>query len=139
MPYAAYTKVPVDKTKTEIERTLSRYGADRFMYAVQPKGATIVFEASNRRLRFDLPLPEGTRDKDDQKRRVAWRALLLCIKAKLESVASKIETFEEAFLSHVVLPNGETVGESLSTPLREIYEGGKMQPLLPDYSAKGAP
>ena len=39
-----------------------------------------------------------------------WRALLLVIKAKLESVESGIETFEEAFASQIVLANGQTVG-----------------------------
>jgi hypothetical protein len=30
--YAAHTKVPIDRTKAEIERTLGRYGADHFAY-----------------------------------------------------------------------------------------------------------
>lgn len=132
--YAAYTKVPVQKTKTDIETTLTRYGADRFAYFVEPMKAIIVFEAHARRLRFDLPLQEGASEKDEQKRRQQWRALLLCIKAKLESVASGIESFEEAFLAHVVLPDGQTVGENLKTPLDQIYKEGKVTPLLPDYS-----
>jgi hypothetical protein len=32
MAYAEQTKVPVEQTKAEIERTLVRYGADRFAY-----------------------------------------------------------------------------------------------------------
>ena len=32
MVYAAKTKVPIEKTKTEIETMLKRHGADRFMY-----------------------------------------------------------------------------------------------------------
>src|SRR5262245_43139364 len=109
-PYAATTKVPVEQTRAEIERTLSRYGAQRFAYFTEKGRAIIVFEANERRLRFDLPLPEGNKDSDAQKRRQKWRALGLAIKSKLEGVQSGIETFEEAFLAHVVMPDGETVG-----------------------------
>jgi len=131
MPYAEYTKVPVEKTKTDIEQILTRYGADRFAYFVETGKAIIVFEAHERRLRFDLPLQAGEKEKDQRRRREQWRALLLCIKAKLESVASSIETFEEAFLAHVVLPDGQTVHQHVSPRLDQIAKGGEMQALLP--------
>lgn len=131
MPYAEHTKVPVEKTKTEIEQTLKRYGADRFAFFTESGKAIIVFEAHNRRLKFDLPLPVGERDSEQKARRQKWRALLLCIKAKLESVASKIETFEEAFLAHVVMPDGHTVGEHTLPAITQAYDTGKMLPLLP--------
>jgi hypothetical protein len=129
--YAAHTKVPVDRSKTEIERTLRRYGADRFAYFTETGKAIIVFEAHDRRLRFDLPMPGGESERDAQARRQKWRALLLCIKAKLESVQSKIETFEEAFLAHVVMPDGKTVAEHAIPAIASVYQGGHMQPLLP--------
>ncbi len=137
MPYANRTRVPIDKTKTEIERTLTRYGADRFAYFVESTKAIIMFEAHGRRLRFDLPLPDGKGDRVDQARKQRWRALLLAIKAKLESVASKIETFDEAFLSHVVLPDGKTVHEHVAPRLAQLANGGEMQPLLPGPQSGG--
>lgn len=131
MAYAEQTKVPVEQTKAEIERTLVRYGADRFAYFTEAGKAVIVFEAKDRRLRFDLPLPSGDGDKEQKVRRQKWRALLLCIKAKLESVASGIESFEEAFLAHVVLPNGQTVADHIAPRIAESYEGNKMLALMP--------
>lgn len=131
MVYAEKTKVPVEKTKTEIEQTLKRYGADRFAYFTQAGSAMIVFEAKDRRLRFDLPLPDEKKDREGRQARQKWRALLLCIKAKLESVASEIETFEEAFLAHVVMPDGKTVGEHTRERIAVAYQGGDMPPLLP--------
>lgn len=131
MAYAEQTKVPVEQTKTEIERTLVRYGADRFAYFTESGKAVIVFEAKDRRLRFDLPLPAGEGDKEQKLRRQKWQALLLCIKAKLESVASGIESFEEAFLAHVVLPDGQTVGNYVAPCIAESYEGNKMVALMP--------
>jgi hypothetical protein len=91
--------------------------------------AIILFEAHVRRLRFDLPLPDGKGDRADQARKQRWRALLLCIKAKLEAVASNIETFEEAFLAHVVMPDNRM---DIRPPrIAQIAKRGEMQPLLP--------
>jgi hypothetical protein len=130
-PFASKTKVPVDQTRNEIERPLVRYGACKFAYFSEETRAIIVFEAENRRLRFDLPLPEGTTEKVAQARRQKWRALLLAIKSKLESVQSHIETFEEAFLAHVVMPDGMTVGEHTKTSIASAYKGEPMPALLP--------
>src|ERR1700754_3692911 len=131
MAYASKTDVPVDRTRTEIEATLKKYGADRFAYYSEAGRAIIVFEASKRRIRFDLPVPEGEAPKEQQTRRSRWRALLLCIKAKLETVESKIETFEEAFLAHVVLPDGMTVGHHTQKTIEQAYSGNQMVAMLP--------
>lgn len=131
MAYAEKTKVPVDRSRTEIEQTLQRYGATRFAYFTEAGKAIVVFEAKDRRLRFDLPVPAGDSDKDKQIARQKWRALGLCIKAKLESVTSGIETFEEAFLAHVVMPDGLTVLQHTHERIQVAYKGGEMQALLP--------
>lgn len=131
MAYAEYTKVPVEQTRAEIERTLKRYGADRFAYFGEDTRAMIVFEAKNRRIQFTLPLPGEKNDKNGRITRQKWRALGLCIKAKLESVDSNIETFEEAFLAHVVMPDGKTVAEHTAERIAQAYDGGSMVPLLP--------
>ena len=131
MAYAERTRVNVDQTKIEIEKTLKRYGAKRFAFLDEEGRAVIMFEAHERRVRFDLSLVEGDRERDVVERRRRWRALLLCIKAKLESVLSNIETFEEAFLAHVVMPDGKTVAQHALEPIAVAYQGGKMQPLLP--------
>ncbi len=52
------------------------------------------------------------------------RALLLVIKAKLESVESGIETLEQAFLAHVVMANGQTVYERISEGIALEYLTG---------------
>lgn len=131
MTYASYTKVPVEKSRTDIEKVLKRYGATKFAYFTETSRAIIVFEANDRRIRFDLPLPEGDSEKEQRQRREKWRALLLCIKAKLESVESKIETFEIAFLAHIVMPDGMTVAQHAQPVISQAYKEGKMLPLLP--------
>jgi hypothetical protein len=131
MAYAERTSVPVDQSKMEIEKTLTKYGAKSFGYFSEGGRAVVVFEANARRIRFDLPLPAGDTGKEAQIKRQRWRALLLCVKAKLESVEAKIETFEEAFLAHVVMPDGQTVMQVAAPRIKQAYDGGKMLPLLP--------
>jgi hypothetical protein len=67
----------------------------------------------------------------EQACRSRWRALFLCIKAKLESIESGIETFEDAFLAHIQMPDGKTVAEHVKPNIAIAYQTNPMQPLLP--------
>lgn len=135
--YAKKTKVTIEKSRTEIERLLQRYGATRYVQSIEPDRGIILFEAHDRRLRFDLPLPKAGSPKADAERRRRWRALTLSVKAKLESVASGIETFEQAFYANIVLPNGLTVYQASRDAVEIAYKtGGTPALLLPDYSNK---
>ena len=145
--YAEHTSVSPEKSKMEIERTLSRYGATAFMTGWGNGKALITFEAQCRRVKFVLPIPERTARefthrgytrlaqsaadaRYDQEIRRRWRALALAIKAKLEVVQTGIATFEEEFMAHIVLPNGSTVGEWMGPQIESSYRGGSMPPLL---------
>lgn len=133
--YAENTKVPVENSKNEIEKILKRFGADQFGYGSKEDGAVIVFRAQGRHVRFLLPLPgpkERFTKKDgrEQEVRRRWRSLTMCVKAKLESVATDIETFEESFMAHIVLPNGMTIAEHAKPLIEQAYTDGKMPPLL---------
>lgn len=150
MHYAEKTSVSSDKSRNEIERTLIRYGASKFSYGWDSDGrAIIAFVAKGRMIRFDLPLPDqaseefhstpsGRRRRDataayvawEQACRQRWRALALAIKAKLEAVECNIATFEEEFLAHIVLPNGETVGDWVIPQVEQSYATKKMPKLL---------
>jgi hypothetical protein len=86
-------------------------------------------------VRFEMEVPTA-----DQQARQKWRALLLCLKAKLEAVESDIFSFEEEFLAHVVMPDGKTVGQHVVPGIRTMIESGVMpKSLLPDYSRKNQP
>ncbi len=107
------------------------------------------FSMSDRQVRFVLPLPkynEHTKtDKGktrtstqasiayEQACRARWRALLLCIKAKLESAQSGIEEFETAFLGQIVMPNGKTMEELVRPQIAIAYETKKVHPLQLGY------
>jgi hypothetical protein len=126
--------VPVDRTKIEIEMMLADYGASHFAYVVDPRGAMVIFEAQGQRLRFNVPLQEGAGPKAVRSRNQRWRELLQCIKAKLDSVTSGIESFMEAFLAHVIVQDERTVYEHVASRIVQSAEGEVMKPLLPELS-----
>lgn len=128
--YAVHTKVPAVQSRAEIEKTLARYGAEGFLYGQADGNAMVMFRMNDRHIKFTVPLPEG-----EKPIRQRWRALLLVIKAKLESVESDIETFEAAFMANIVLPDGKTVGEIMRPQIKSAYDTGNMPPLLPHYGS----
>ena len=152
--YAKDTAVDSGKSRAEIERTLTRYGATGFMYGWDQDRAIVGFVANGRQVKFVLPLPDrnarefthtpsrGYRRTAEQQEqafeqgvRQRWRALALVIKAKLEAVEAGIVTFEQEFAMHMMLPHGATVGEWVIPQLREVYENNEMPALLPGGSS----
>ncbi len=141
--FAERTTVSVEKSKVEIEKLLVRYGAEEFVSGWTGKTAQILFVMKSKRIKFILHLPVESEYKNvaqyAQANRQRWRALLLCIKAKFESVASAITTFEEEFLPHFVIPgDGRTLGEIMIPQLKNSYDSQKaLPPLLSQSIANG--
>ncbi len=144
MAYAKNTAVPVERSRAEIERTLSRYGATRFGTMTEPDGATIYFEHKGRQIQLRVPMPprddkqftrgrrswrtvaNSERDRRyEQEYRRSWRVLLITVKAMLEAVDSKVLTFDQAFLAHIVIPGtAKTLGDALLPRLDALHAGG---------------
>jgi hypothetical protein len=141
--YAEGTTVPVDRSKAEIERILNRYGAAGFGYMTKGNQAAIMFLAHGKQIRFILPLPspdefkaayrKSASERYQQELKRRWRAITLAIKAKLEVVQTGITEFEKEFLAYIVLPNGQTVAETVLPAIEESYRTGKVQALLPGW------
>ena len=152
--YAQHTGVPIERSRGEVEKTLTRYGADRFAYGWDGGTWVVGFRAHGKFLKFVVPVPDKKADgiatsPKGRRRRVAaieriwdqecrrrWRSLSLAIKAKLEMVESGISTFEVEFLPYIILPSGETVGNWLAPQLDTIYKSGKMPKALPMWSGE---
>lgn len=151
MPYAQFTEVPIEKTKAEIERLVSRAGASSFLagYDGATGRAMIAFALKGWNIRLSLNLPksasdcahdaagrtrslEGAQRAMEQEHRARWRALLLVVKAKFEGVDRGIETLEHAFLADIHLADGRTVGEHAIPELQDALKSGRlvMRPLL---------
>jgi hypothetical protein len=134
--YAADTRVPVAQSRAEIERILEKHKAKQYGTAVDYDllQARVQFRLHDRIVRFLIALPDqkkiGTGKRFEQAERQKWRALLLVIKAKLESVENAIETFEEAFLANIVMPNDQTVSQIVRPLIGEAYKNSKMPKAL---------
>ncbi len=147
--YAANTSVSSNKSRDEIERTLTKYGANSFMYAWEGNSAVIGFRMQHKMVRLMLRMPHLS-DREfittptgrqrsastavlahQQAIRQRWRSLSLVVKAKLEAVESGITTFEEEFLAHILLPDNTTAGDYLLPQIEKVYETGEMPAMLP--------
>ena len=136
MSYAQHTSIPAGTTKGQIEVMLVRRGATGFISGWKDNNAFIAFEFKGRAIRFLLPLPNRTnnlythsangklRSIDAQNTawnqacNARWRALYLVLKAKLEAIDTSIVSLEDEFLSHIQLPTGLTIGETIIPQLK---------------------
>jgi hypothetical protein len=141
MKYAAQTEVSAEKSQAEIQKIVTQYGATGFMCGWQDNSAMVAFSMQGKSVKFILPLPnradkkithyhhrhrgwvlrtqDAARKEWDQQTRQRWRALALCIKAKMEAVQCGITTFEHEFLAHFLTTNGETVGQIIIPQLND--------------------
>jgi hypothetical protein len=130
--YADKTRVPVAQSRAEIERLLEKHKAKQYGTAVDYDQliARVQFKLHDRIVRFVIALPDpkklGKGVQLERAERQKWRALLLVIKAKLESVENAIETFEESFLSQIVMPNDQTVAQLVKPHIAAGYKDGRM-------------
>ena len=160
MPYAENTTVPVEKSRAELEQMLMRAGAlqystshdvEKGAVAVQftivsggglervrqyrivlqlPKLEDIARMRSRRTGRVVTRSPEETRKAHEQACRERWRALVLAVKAKLVLIQPGTSSFEQEFLSNLLLENGETVYERIEAGIHQTYLTGRSTPLL---------
>lgn len=153
--YAKETSVPVDRSKAEVEKILTRYGAEQFMYGTDNNRAVIYFRMEGRHVKFvmDLPSdqdrtsthtptgqhrsPNALKTALDKEIRRRWRAMVLIIKAKLEAIQSGLVTFEAEFLPYFMLPNGQTVAEWAGPGIEQAYQTGQMPKQLPGLGETG--
>ena len=135
--YAERTIVPVERSKTEIERLLVAAGANSVATLMETERAALAFKMNGRNYRFLVPLTaaphsRGARVIDRaQVHRQRWRALALIVKAKLEAARSGITSLETEMLPYAVLPGGRTVADEALPALERAYSSGRDVPLLP--------
>lgn len=125
--YAQDTKVPVERSRTELEQLITKHGAHQILIGTDSEQglALVQFRIADRNVKMRFEVSQKPQDA-----RRKWRQMLLITKAKLELVADGGSTIEREFLADVMLPNGATVGEALAPQLAGAYKSGKMPPLL---------
>lgn len=145
--FAADTRVPVERSRAEIDRLLSRAGASEVAFHWRAgEGAVVAFDLSGRLIRVALPMapraqfertatgrersPRAVEDRYRQEERRRWRALALFLRAKLEAVESGISTLDQEFLAYLVVGGGDTVGDRLIPQLEQALRDGDQLPRL---------
>jgi hypothetical protein len=149
--YAENTKVSPSRSREEVEKILTRYGASSFASGQDRDQIMFAFVAKDRSVRIRVPMPRmderrfthtptGLRrpepasiEAHGQAVRQRWRSLALVVKAKLEAVESGIVSFDEEWAAFLVLPDGQTVGDHLLPKITEAYASGQVPALLPTY------
>lgn len=142
--YAENTQVSESKSKVELDELLRKWKATNVAVGGSDFEAICYFAINGWHVKFRMPMPtdaEAARhakrrynwrapeqaQKDqwvEQERRRRWRALVLTIKAKLVGVENAVESFEQAFLAHLVIEGGETVGNRVVPMLAEAKANG---------------
>jgi len=148
MVYAEGTEVSVERSIQEAQSLLRRHAILDVGVTTTRAGGRIQFRTAERAVQFTvlapgmdddavLFYPSGkTRPPKDRPKRVEqvererWRALVLTLKAKLESVEAGVETVEQAFLAQILLPDGTTVADQVTPALERAYATGVSANLL---------
>jgi hypothetical protein len=134
------TSVPVDRSQGQIRKLLNEAGASRLAFSEERdddgrRWAAVAFVIGVHGVRLRVPLkPVDEREvrvklrrartktehqiRDElyeQEERRIWRVLAWNLKARMVAVTEEVETFEEAFLAHLLDPRtGTTIYEQLS-------------------------
>lgn len=146
------TSVSVDKSQSEIRKLLLDYGASRFLFGEEERdgvrwvGIEFGHEGNVVRMSVPLKMPDEkplrekarrahTKTFDDiwgeaveQEARRVWRVIFWSLKARMVAVEEQLETFEQAFLAHLVDPASNlTVWQALApTVAAGAFQSGGM-------------
>ena len=133
--YAQDTKVPVSRSRDELYRVLSRYGATETLLYESPERLRVGFAYAGWKVAipFDLPRPADfpSQAAFDRELRRRWRVLILLVKGKLEMVEEGAEDITTAFLPYILLPGGGTVADEVVARVAEAQRTGQPPDLLP--------
>lgn len=134
------TAVPVEKSQGQIRKLLSGAGASRLAFGEERdddgiRWAAVTFVVGAHAIRLRVPLKKvserevndkhyrsRTKTKDqcrdalyEQEEKRIWRVLAWNLKARMVAVDEGVETFEEAFLAHLLdAQTGQTIYEQLA-------------------------
>jgi len=150
--FARDTDVPVERSRSEIEGTLRRYGCDDIVVgqSVRTRRAFVQFFYRKLHLEVSITLPDAA-DKRFQLTatgrhrrgegaalvewekacRQQWRILLLLLKAQLEAVENGLKEPWQIFLCEILLPDGQTIGKRMAAGIGELIASGKAPIGLP--------
>lgn len=144
------TTVAVEKSQAEVRRLLTGHGAVRFGFGEDTdsagvRWAVVQFAARGRSVRMRVPHKpidrravnvkfqrarsksheDVERELVEQEARRIWRVIAWNLKARLVAVEEGVETFEEAFLAHLL---NEQTGRTI---YEELADSGRVELVSP--------
>lgn len=145
MPAYQDTNVEVERTQMELAKMLRAYGADQFGFSEAPEQAELGFRKGTLAVRMRVPIKPMTEEaarawarsrrssmdkavagRREQEARRVWRVLYWLVKSRMEAIEAGVETFEQAFLAHLLDPRSDlTVYEAMvdAGALRQLEAG----------------
>jgi hypothetical protein len=159
------TSVSVEKSQGDIRKMLQRHGAQRFGFTqgLAPDGKRwvqlefVYAQEYDRPHLIRLAVPLKDQDQDaisakarrahsktrneieseayEQEERRIWRVIYYSLKSRMEAVEEEVETFEQAWLPHIVDP---LTGVTLWDRIKPSIEAGKLVIGGPGLPALGA-
>lgn len=140
--YAKKTRVPVERSRGEIERILRAHGAQQVAssWDVASRTGQVACRLKGYTLRWTVTTPgihvTHALSAEQLKRKVAdeearrWRVLVILIKAKLDAIETGGAVIEAEFLANICLPNGKTVYDVAKPEIDRAMTSGKTPTLL---------
>lgn len=120
--FATDTRVPVARTRSEIETMLTEHGCDEFVSRTSQEREVVEIGFIMNGLHFLFSVPMATKPAEDRRR---WRALFNVIKFKLVAIDDGISTFEREFMANVVTPDGQSVADAIIPQLAALRDGAR--------------
>lgn len=155
------TSVNVEKSQAEIRELLKDHGAERFTFGESTdlqgvRWAGVEFQHGGHLVRIVAPLKPADekwlrgkvqrarsrtradfeREHYDQEERRIWRVLRWTLKSRMVAIDEGVETFEQAFLAHLVDPASD---RTLWQAMKPTVEAGALKIGGRGLPALGAP
>lgn len=151
------TSVGVGKSQDDIRKLLSKHGAERFSFSEGEYDGKwwvgVEFIHHNHLVRIAAALKEldepevraklrrartktredFMREHNEQEGKRIWRVIYWSLKSRMEAVEEGLETFEQAFLSHLVDPGtNQTLWNTIRPHIESgtLHIGGRGLPML---------
>lgn len=141
--FGKFTTIPVAKSMEDLRGSLINFGARNFSPGNVEDKSFIAFDYDGYKVKivFHIEKYPGTKPtqvelrKYEQKRKCKWRELGLFVKVKIHSVVSGLETFPQAFMPHVVLTDGQLLGEKVLKEVRNLKHKSEKISIVPKSKA----
>jgi len=129
------TEVDAYKSQGDLDRLMSRYGADVTRWSNYPGLIRFEFQLNRIGYRIDVPVPAGYNEKDsEQIRREKARVMFYYMKAKMTAAESGVADLAHEFMPYMITGTGRVLGEEVADAMASgarVLPLGAECPLLP--------